>query len=304
MAKKTNLAVKKLLDWDQYKDKTPELSLESIYKHIETKSLEMCNWYWNSIKAKKQMSIFAMISALILLIVGTTLPIISAIQENTDMRLAFTQWGVALLVIAGLVTVSDRIFGWSSGWMRYISTVTTMENLTRAFELEWASYIVSKDKPLDISDVKVLFDLSITLEKELTKLQAEETTKWIGEFNTSISLLQSLIKSQREETDKKLDIIRTNLSSQANAAKVDEKLKLPGAMEVSFVFNNEPIKLKISLDLQTAIEFFGYTWAKLNLLPGTHLLSIEIMSNPSRKIEKVIEIQPATIVKTVINIES
>jgi hypothetical protein len=303
MAAKDNIATEKLLSWDEYKDKSPELSLSSIYEHIGNKSIEVCTWYWKSIEGKKRMSLIVRVIATIFLIVGTTLPIFSGLQESVDNRLKFTQWGVALLVAAGLFTVADRIFGWSSGWMRYISTVTTMENLTRAYELEWASYIVAKGLPLDNSDVKVLFDLSVTLERELTKLQAEETTKWIAEFNTSISLLESLIKSQREETDKKLDTIRTNLSSQASAAEAEEKLKLPGAIEVSFVYKDAPKKLRISLDSKPFVDFLGYTWSQLGVPPGQHLLSVEIMSEPPQKINKVIDVQPAAIARTEVKLE-
>ncbi len=165
---KTNITTEKLLPWDDYKGKLPDQSLSLIYNQMNKLSLEMCTWYWESIKDKKVMSLTTRAFAFIFLIVGTILPILSALNETANHRLLFTQWGVALLVTAGLFTVADRVFGWSGGWMRYISTVTTMENLTRAYELEWASYIASKSSPLDGSDVKVLFDLSVTLEKELT----------------------------------------------------------------------------------------------------------------------------------------
>ena len=151
MAKKSNISTKELLSWDEFKGKSPDESLPSIYTHISTISRRMTDWYWISIRAKRKISLAARGAAFILLLVGTSLPIFSALLEETEHRLQFTQWGVALLAIAGLVMLADRIFGWSSGWMRYISTVTTMENLTRAYELEWASHLVSKASPLDIS---------------------------------------------------------------------------------------------------------------------------------------------------------
>lgn len=77
--------------------------------------------------------------------------------------------------------------------MRYITTATTMENLCRAFQLEWAKYLVSKTTPLDASDTKALFDLAEKLEQELLKLQGDETTKWVTEFNAGISILDTAI---------------------------------------------------------------------------------------------------------------
>ncbi|MBU0943945.1 MAG: SLATT domain-containing protein [Proteobacteria bacterium] len=297
MAKKPDISTKKLLPWDEYKGKTPDLALGSIYAHIETTSTTMCAWYWTSIRTKRWTSLWVRAIAFLLLTIGTALPIFAAIQDLAKDKLLFTQWAVALLAIAGLILVADRVFGWSSGWMRYISTVITMENLTRAFELEWAKYIVSKNAALDNSDVKSLFLLAQTLEEELTKLQAEETTKWITEFNSSISLLESMIKSQREETDRKLEAIRTNLSTQATAAEADEKTKLPGAIEVAFTYQAEPKKITITLDSEAPVEFVGYAWSKLNVSPGQHILMVETVTEPREVYQKVVEVQTSTVAR-------
>jgi hypothetical protein len=297
MAAKPDISTAKLSLWDEYKDKKPDEALASIYAHVDAASSMICTWYWVSIRTKRRISLAARAVAFVLLILGTSLPIFSAIQVEAVDKLKFTQWAVALLAVAGLTQVADRVFGWSSGWMRYITTVTTMENLTRAFELEWAKYIVSKLTPLDSADVKALFDLAKGLEQELTKLQAEETTKWVAEFNTGISLLESLIKTQREETDKKLDAIRTTLTTQEQAEKTEEKAKLPGAVEVALSHKAEPKKVRIALDKETPVEFLGHTWSKLNVTPGQHVLSVQILSDPPQSIERVVEVVASSVAR-------
>ncbi|WP_348957582.1 SLATT domain-containing protein [Enterobacter cloacae complex sp. Mu1197] len=304
MATIPDISTAKLLAWNEYKDKTPDQALPLIYANIEKKSKGMCSWYWLSIRAKRNTSLAIRGVAFILLVFGTTFPILSALFGSAATKLVLTQVGAALLIIATLFVLADRVFGWSSGWMRYIATVTTMENLTRAFELEWANYIVSKITALDAVDVKALFELAKTLEAELTKLQAEETTKWITEFNTSIALLESMIKSQREETDKRLDAIRTNLTTQAAQAQASQKAALPGAIEVSFVFKAELKKVKIAIDLNEPVEFFGHSWSELNVSPGKHKLSVEVMSNPPEMITKVIDVQAETTARTTISFET
>ena len=304
MAAKPDIATQKLSPWDEYKDKKPEQALASIYAHVEASSSTMCTWYWMSIRTKRKTSLSIRSIAFVLLLLGTSLPIFAAIQVDAEDKLRFTQWAVALLAVAGLTQVADRVFGWSSGWMRYITTVITMENLTRAFELEWAKYIVSKTLPLDSSDVKTLFELAKGLEQELTKLQAEETTKWVAEFNTGISLLESLIKTQREETDKKLDAIRTTLITQESTAKTEEKAKLPGALEVALAHGTDPKKVRIALDKDAPVEFFGLTWSKLNISPGQHVLSIQTISDPPQTIEKVVEIGSSSVTRIKIDFTS
>jgi hypothetical protein len=291
MAKKTDISTKKLEEWDKYKGQTPEDIAKFIYAHIEVTSVSMCNWYWTSISSKRVTSFVIRIIAFILLILGTTLPIFAAIQDKPEEKLLLTQLAVGFLAIAGLSQIADKVFGWSSGWMRYITTVTTMENLIRAFQMEWAKYLVAKTSPIDSSDAKTLFDLAKGLEQELVKLQAEETTKWVVEFNTGISLLDTMIKTQREETDKKLEAIRTSLTSQEASAKAEEKAKLPGSLEIKLTFKAEPKKLKISLNNETAIEFLGNSWSRLELTPGRHLVKLVTTSETPRTIERIAEVK-------------
>jgi conflict system pore-forming effector with SLATT domain len=291
---KPDISTKQLAPWDEYKNKNPDEALASIHKHVEATSLMMCKWYWTSIRTKRLTSLAARWFAFGLFVGGTVLPICAALQDAPKDRLLFTQWAVALLAVAGPAQLADRVFGWSSGWIRYITTVTTMENLTRAFQLEWAKYILSKT-PLDASDVKVLFELAKGLEQELTKLQADETTKWVAEFNTGTSLLESMIKSQREEADKKLDAIRTSLSTQ-------EKANLPGAIEVTLTHESGIKPVLISLDKEGPVKFVGPVWSMQDIPPGQHTLSIQTESNPPQTTMKVIEVAPGGVARVEVKV--
>jgi len=294
---KPNITSNELLTWDNYLNKAPKDALESIYKHISTKSREKCAWYWKSIYVKRVTSLWARGLAVLGLVLGTSAQILATLQVEAANKLSFTQAGLALIAFAGFVQMADKIFGWSSGWMRYVTTVTTMENLTRAFELEWAKYIVAKNKNseainLDNSDVKALFELANSLENELTKQLTDETTKWVVEFNTSINLLESLIKTQREETDKKLEAIRTSLISKESSEKALEEAKKPGAMQASLTKKGLPIAVIISIDDEQPEAFTGQMWAKLNIAPGKRKLKIETTSNSPQTIIQIIDVKP------------
>lgn len=213
--------------WDKYKEKNPSEIISAVHSRVNETSVKMGGWYWRSIRTKRRTSLWARGLAFLLLVVGTTLPLLAALQEKPEHKLVLTQLAVASLVLAGLTQLADQVFGWSSGWIRYISTVTTMENQIRAFEMEWGKYLVALNEPLTPNDAKSLFDLARGLEQELAKLQTEETTKWVMEFNASIALLDTMIKTQREDTDKKLQEIRARLITQESLAKADEKARVP-----------------------------------------------------------------------------
>jgi hypothetical protein len=233
MLSKPDISTEKLVPWDQYKDALPDAACASIYAQAELTSKKMCDWYWTSIQTKRRTSLGVRLLTFALVILGTALPIFAGLQAEVGDRLIFTQWGVAFLAIAGLLQLADKIFGWSSGWIRYIITVTTMENLTRAFQSQWGKFMLHKTTPLDKTDAEFLYGLASALEVELLRLQADETTKWAAEFTSGIALLESSTKAQRDETGGKLEAIRTGLVLQDIAANAGAKMKLHGALEAN-----------------------------------------------------------------------
>ncbi|MCE7057980.1 SLATT domain-containing protein [Algoriphagus sp. AGSA1] len=305
----SNIKTSNSSEWDELKNKSIDESLKVIYDWINLKSREMCDWYWQSIKEKKISSLLSRSIAVFFLIVGTIFPLLAAVMDPAKLKLLFTQLGVAMLVIAGLLTLADRIFGWSSGWMRYIQTVTSMENLVGVYKIEWANYIALKTTPLEMADLIVLFNLTIALHNELLKLLSEETNKWIIEFNASISLLEATIKAQRDEAEKKLDVIRTNLSesNKEELAKknAEEKTKKNGSIQVFFSFkDNKPEALKLNLDDSGTFDFLGLSWAMLDVKPGTHILNINTTTNPIVVRKIIIDVKPSETAKETIVMSS
>lgn len=307
MSKKENIVTTNTLAWDELMGKTVDESLAIVYERIKNTSNQMCDWYWKSIKAKKKMSLLARVFGVVFLVIGTILPVLSALWKDDHDKLAFTQFGVAALAFAGLWTLVDRIFGWSSGWMRYIVTVTSMENLIKIYHWEWGNYIASKESPLEKSDLKTLFDMTIALQNELIKLLSDETSKWVVEFNASISLLESAIKAQREANEKQQEAIRTNLSDKRKEEdkKSDEaaKAKENGQIQVNFSYQNKPKKLKLQLDNSKPEEFEGLSWAKLGVTPGPHILRIEVEGISPVRIERVLDVKPASTVEVSVKID-
>jgi hypothetical protein len=295
--KRENVSAQKFMTWDQYKEKSPPAALESIYAYITDFAASTTGWYWKSIKTKRRTSIAVRALSFLLLAFGTSAQFYASTVGEVQSRLDITQTAIAALAIAALMTVADRAFGWSGGWLRYILTVTTMENLVRAFQFEWAKHFVSKDGAVNSDDVRALFLLAQGLEQELLKLQGDETTKWATEFNAGIAVLESAIKTQREETDKKVDSIRTTLASQEAAAKAEEKSKATGSLEVTLVHANEIKKVQIELDSEAPAEFLGTSWAKLNVSPGQHEIRISTIDAPVQTIAKVVDVQSSAVAR-------
>ncbi len=279
-----------LLPWDKYKDKPIDEALQSIYERASSTSRTICSWYWTSIKTKRRTSLGVRFIIFSLLILGTVLPILAGLKGETEIRLQFTQYGVAALALGGLLQVADRVFGWSSGWLRYITTVTAMEYLTRKFELDWAGYVLNRTGALSESDARQLFDLAKRCEDDIVKLQSDETDKWVTEFNSGIALLGDLIKSQRESGEKAIEVARAAVAAQQGAAQASEKAKQNGAIELTLVHKAEVKPVTIAIDEKTIEEFTGTVWSRLNLPPGQHTITIVTIGATPQTIRKVVEI--------------
>jgi len=284
-----------LLTWNEYIGKHPEEAISAIYSHARGISKAACDWYWASIRRKRVFALSIICATLVLLVLGTLLPILAGLGDKPDIRLRYTQLGVAALACAGLLQVADRVFGLSSGWLRYMTTVTAMENRTRRFELEWAGYIIEKNGSIAAGDIKPMFDLAKLFEDDVANLQADETAKWATEFSGGVAVLGDLIKTQREAGEKNMEAARAAVAAQQDKAKDAQK---KGAVELRLGFKSAPETVTIAWDQEAGQEFTGSTWARSGLEPGQHIVTVTTNTTPPQKMQKVVDVTPGGIVQT------
>lgn len=280
---KPDIKEESYLSWNEYIGKSIDQALPSIHTKACALSELFTKWYWRSIGGKRRMSLGTRALTFFLLVAGTLMPILTGLHEyEVEQQLLFTQLAICSLALAGLIQVADKVFGWSSGWLRYIATVTAMENQTRKFEIDWAGYILSKNGIISDADIKPLFDIAVLFQDSMVKLLNDETEKWAAEFNTGTALLADLIKSQRESSEKAVEA--------ANASIITQRAKenLTGALEISIVHKANPVPVTIAIDNHNPESFLGTAWSCINVAPGQHTITIE--SNDTSKIKKVAEV--------------
>lgn len=277
---KRDVRAEDLLAWNEYVGKPPPDALQSIYDKTEQTSKTYCDWYWKSIKLKRRCSHGIVFGTLVLLICGTVLPVLAGVFDHATTRLPLTQAGVVALAVAGLLQVADRVFGCTSGWLRYMSTVMAMENARRTFELAWASHCIDKGAALDAADVKALFDLSKQLLDDLGKLQTDETQKWAADYGNSVTLLGDLIKSQKEAADKTL----------AAAQAAQDKAQATGAVALTLKHAGAPVAVKVALDDAAPQDFVGTAWAARDVAAGLHTVSVTTSGTPPITVQKPVTV--------------
>lgn len=275
-----------LLPWNQYQDKPPTEALKTIYEHANATCAAIRGWYWSSIAVKRRISWWVRGATFLLLITGSLLPVAAGFSDASAQRLLCTQSGVVALALAGLLQGADRIFGWSSGWLRYITTVTAIENRSRRFELEWAGYLLTRHGALDDADVRTLFELARQYEDDTVRLQAEETSQWAAEFSTSMTALGEAIRAQRDAGDKALDAVRVSVTA----------ARASGAIELALSHKDGQVQtVDIGLDDEAPQPFTGTVWSCVNVAPGQHRLRLATRGTPPLSLDKAVNVRPDAI---------
>jgi hypothetical protein len=287
--------------WNHYECADAKVACERMYARVDRLSKLARNWYWASIKSKRSASFMVRIASFTLLIAGAVLPVTAAMAADVDGRLMLTQLGIVCLAVAGLLQAGDKVFGWSSGWLRYMTTVTAMESTARDFELNWASYILNREGELASNDKIQLFALAKQFESDISRLQGEETDKWVGEFNSSLGLLNELIRSQRDSAEQTAQAARAAVNERNAAALKHSDATAAGGIEVTIKRAVNTATLRISLDGKAAEEFQGSVRSYINVHPGLH--KIEVTDEPrSVVVQRIATVPPGGIAALEVNV--
>lgn len=136
---------------------------------------------------------------------GGLTPIISslglqtAITANGFPGLNAGQLGYLFLGLAASCVGVDKFFGFSSGWMRYITTMMALERALSSFRFEWAMLVAKlREKAPTPDQVQLMIQ---RIKEFLAAIDTEvdqETQSWVSEFKTNLAEIEKTAKTQAE----------------------------------------------------------------------------------------------------------
>jgi SMODS and SLOG-associating 2TM effector domain 2 len=180
--------------WDPTK---PLESLDRYHEVLQAESSKSIKWYDDH---KKQPAFGARIvrwAAILTSAVGGLFPIwVKFLMPGESADL-----GYPLLAIAAALIAVDRFGGASAAWMRYVTTMQTIEREQRSLRHDW---IVLRHtaallpEPLKAADLKPLFDRLGAFAAKHDDIVEAETRTWIIEFRSALAELGR--SGKKEET--------------------------------------------------------------------------------------------------------
>ena len=115
-------------DWS---DGQREESLKILYAFAYKTAKEAIDWYWGK-KWKGIIGRALRFLAIVLTAAGGMVPLLlSADIENLGIVVVKPQYGYVLIAFAAAFVGLDKFFGFSSTWIRYVTTATTRPRLRR-----------------------------------------------------------------------------------------------------------------------------------------------------------------------------
>jgi hypothetical protein len=190
-----------------WKDPDIENSLSVLHQYVEDQAQKQIQWYWDNKRAKAHVSMFLRFVAIILFVLGGLVPIVKATLPATvaaKFPFDFGQCGYLLIGVAAGCMGLDRFFGYSTGWIRYVTTVMAIEKSLEEFRFEWALNMAKmRGSAPTPEQLEALIQTSAAFSLAIKSQVEQETKAWVVEFQTNLSQLEKDLQAKADEAKAK-----------------------------------------------------------------------------------------------------
>jgi len=177
-------------DWSD-----PQQAVDALFDFTIARARSAARWYWDKKRLHKTMSQWLKSGAILGGAIGALIPLVATALGDPGQS---PLWGYVLLAFAGACLSMDRFFGFSTTWMRYVTSATAIETELSRFELDWARLKHAHGgKAWTGSEAGPFLARASEL---LTRVRAEierETEAWKEEFRANLAALAKEIEEQR-----------------------------------------------------------------------------------------------------------
>jgi hypothetical protein len=284
------LAGPECFNWDQA---NPVESLKALRTFVEEEAKKATDWYWAEKNKKKGPSQKIQFMALVLTALAGLTPIVIQIIRGWDPNnLKMFDSGPIASLLVGLAAALlglDKAFGYSSGWIRYVVTATSMTRVLQEFRMDWATLYSASSQNPTLEQQAALIQRAKTFIVDIQAMLLQETKDWAAEFQSNAAQMERDVKTQLDSLKSQVERIS---KERLEAAR-------PGAIEltVANADKTDGFRFDVLLEGKTG-AFTGTatstkTWAKVDVPPGQYRLKIDAKAKGAGVAqEAVIEVKP------------
>lgn len=267
---------------------TRAADLNEVYTRVIGETRTAIEWYQQSRKPKKRAAMALRASTVLLLSASGLIPLAVAIFPKPGAR-PFNGLIISFVVaLAAALYSLDKFFNYSSGWMRYVKADLALQAALSEFEFDWqisrAAWTSSEPTSEQLSE---MLDRCKTFAAATKAIVAEETNRWMTDFQASMAYLGESVKA----AEARIEAVEVR-RAEAEAKRVEAEAKRAeaeaqkGALNVSVKHNGQtyagPFRLRVDNDPKGKV-FPGPNAALADLRPGPHRLAAELTTSEGKK---------------------
>ena|ERR1700722_3261453 len=254
-------------------------SLDSMREYVESDVEAAIHWYYAKKPWKAWASQLLKFLTLLATALGGLLPIVSATgvfssslpePQRQIRNLQVNQIGYLCFGLAAAFLAFDKYFGYSTGWMRYITTAMSLETLLRNFRLDWARTTSGlAGAPPSGAVLEVLLQKIQDFCGAARTLVEKETQAWVMEFQTNLSQLEKEAKAAMENARAAAETAQKETQAAAGSTR-------PGAIDLTVenvLETDRGYDVYVDGELRKS-AVTGKTCGIMDVTPGLHELAV------------------------------
>jgi SMODS and SLOG-associating 2TM effector domain 2 len=184
---------------------TPK-GLEEIYDALVRKASSAMVWYETRQREKKRGARGVRTVAIILGALTAIIPsLIALLPERIHMwgmefsALKLNPLATIVGVAAATVILFDRFYGFSSSWMRYVTTYQDIQSHLEEFTIGWRKEILklNSNQPPTDEQIIAIYDYLLAFLKSINDAVRAETQSWVTEFKGTLGDIDKTVESQK-----------------------------------------------------------------------------------------------------------
>ncbi|MFI9826335.1 SLATT domain-containing protein [Streptomyces sp. NPDC051913] len=164
-----------------------ESTLKDLFVWVESFATESINWYSQEKVSKARWSRFLRLASVLLFSLGTVTPVVAVGMGWSKQSI----WGYGLIGLGACCVAVDRVCGFSSSWMRYVSTAISLNRRLIAFQASWPRIEARVTGNPDVDEFSKAVQELVTFVDDFAMLMETETLAWVSEFQNHLLQLES-----------------------------------------------------------------------------------------------------------------
>ena len=248
------------LSWESGK---AQASLQTVYDYCIGKAEDFIVWYIRKKKWIKRWARCLRMGAILAVSIAALIPLLAQVWVDEGTPVIAPAWASIVLVIGGALVGLDKFFGFSGGWIRFITTEMHLHQILEEFKFDWNLEKASwEGKEPDKDQVQRQLNLAKTFLMQVHQAVREEVKAWVVEFKSVLKLLDEAVRTKAEGT------------------------KL-GGLNVTVTNGDACSKgWGLSIDGGGIRKHSGKTAAVRDLIPGIHTVRVEGLIGGKQKTEE------------------